>query len=59
VIFAEPRRKNLASFVPCFLIEGGGFRLSAFTVLPVEVACMAESAWWFMREDSGKIKRCQ
>jgi len=42
VIFAEPRLTNIASFVPCFSIEGGGLRLSAFTDVPVEAACVSE-----------------
>lgn len=42
MIFAEPRLTNIASFVPCFSIEGGGLRLSAFTDVPVEAACVSE-----------------
>jgi hypothetical protein len=39
VILAEPGLKDLASFVPCFEIEG---RLAALTVLPVEAVGVAE-----------------
>jgi hypothetical protein len=41
MIFVEPGLEFLASLVPYFLIEGIGLRLAAFTILPVEAACIA------------------
>jgi len=41
MISFEPGLEDLASLVPSFEIEGSGLRLAAFTILPVEVVCVA------------------
>jgi len=42
-IYAEPGMENLATFVPCFEIEGSGLRIAAINILPVEAICVAEA----------------
>jgi hypothetical protein len=39
---AEPGLEDLASLVPCFTIEGNGFRLTAFNILPLEAVGVPE-----------------
>jgi len=42
MIYAEPGPEDLVSFVPCFKIEGNGYRIAALTVPPVEAFYVTE-----------------